>query len=90
MKEINISIEALEKEIDSLRRLQSSSIVFRLGPQNLVSGGKTVGELEKIADMYKTLNDDFTTLISNTIAFMENVKNSYMSNDANAASAISK
>ena len=90
MKEISISVESLEKGIDSLRRLQTTTMAIRSSPQNLFSGGKTVEKLEKMADIYSKLEGDFATLVSNTIAFMENVKNSYMATDANAASAISK
>lgn len=59
-------------------------------PPVTIGGGKTVNELEDIANVYKTLICSCGELISNTILFFQNVKDSYVSSDINAAQGIKK
>lgn len=90
MAEISISTQSLEDEIGKLQTLKTNCAGFDVAFPDIVGGGQTVAELEEIANLYKKLNTDMVDLISNTISFMENVKNSYLSSDSKAASSISK
>lgn len=82
MSEININIAEIDNAIAKLRGLQSKYIG---APPVTVGGGKTVNELENIANTYMLLNKSFTGLITNTISFLENVRDSYSSSDKKAA-----
>lgn len=90
MAEINIKITEIDNEITKLQGLQSKCDSRNVAPPATVGGGKTVNELEDIADVYKTLNRNFSELVSNTISFLQNVRNSYASSDAKAAQGIEK
>ena len=85
MSEININIAEIDNAIAKLRGLQSKYIS---APPATVGGGKTVNELENIANTYMLLNKSFIGLITNTISFLENVKDSYSSSDKKAAEGI--
>ena len=88
MAEIKIRITELDNAIERLRALQTRCDSMNTNPHSTVGGGKTVNELEAIAEVYKLLNGHFGILISNTISFLENVKDSYVSSDSKAASKI--
>lgn len=90
MSEINIKITEISNAIEKLRELQSKFNSRNTTPPSTVGGGNTVNELENIAGVYKTLNRDFSELLSNTIAFLNNVKTSYEESDQKARRAISK
>lgn len=88
MAEIKLSVEALENSIQDLNSLkQACSIYIPVVPE-VIGGGQTVNQLEQIAEMYKTLNADLSTLVCNTISLMENAKQSYVSTDNMASSKI--
>ena len=89
MAEINVKITELNNAIGKLQGLRSKSTGINTAPPITVGGGKVVNELEDIADMYKALNVGFEKLISNTIMFMQNVRDSYISSDEKAAKNIS-
>lgn len=88
MAEINVKITEINNAISKLKALHSKCNSRKTTPPSTVGGGKTVNELENIADIYKSLNRDFGELISNTISFLENVKDSYVSSDTKAAQGI--
>ncbi len=90
MAEININVTEINNAITKLQGLKSKCCSRSVTPPATVGGGKTVNELEDIADVYKTLNHDLGELISNTISFLENIKNSYVSSDVKAAQGIRK
>lgn len=89
MAEIKIKINALNDSITELKNLKSTCQEWDTLSPEIVGGGQTVGELESIAKLYKSLNTHFIDLVSNTISFMENVKSSYEESDQNAATKIS-
>lgn len=89
MAEIKIKIHALNDSISDLKNLRTQCQETKIVCPKTVGGGKTVNELESIGELYKSLNNHFINLISNTISFMENVKASYESSDKKAASKIS-
>lgn len=88
MAEIKISIESLEGSIKELNSLKESCNVHKPMVPGVVGGGKAVGHMELIAEMYDSLNTDLKDLISNTIALMENAKQSYVTSDSIASSKI--
>lgn len=83
--EIKISIPAIDDCVAKLTALQKECSSFNSEPPATVGGGKTVNELEKTANLYKSLNDNFAALISDTVAFLNNVKDSYVASDIKAA-----
>lgn len=89
MAEIKIKINALNDSISELKNLKTACQDWDVTSPEMVGGGQTVGELESIATLYKSLNSNFIDLVSNTISFMENVKSSYEESDQNAATKIS-
>lgn len=88
MAEIKIQINELNNEIEELKELRSKCSSRKTKPPATVGGGKTVNELEDIADIYVSMNNSFEILISNTISFLENVRDSYVSSDSKAAKKI--
>ena len=90
MAEIKINIDSLESRIQELQTLErriSSNVTT--SPQ-VVGGWSSVIELEKIADMYKTLNSSMLLLVTNTVSFMDNLKESYVGSDKKASNKISQ
>lgn len=88
MAEIKVKITEINNSITKLKNLQSRCNTRNTTPPTTVGGGKTVNELEDIADVYKSLNTHFGVLISNTISFLQNVRDSYTSSDTKAANKI--
>lgn len=89
MAEINIKINEISNAISKLQGLQSRCVFVNIAPPSTVGGGRTVNELEDIAAAYKSLNIQLEILISNTISFLQNVRDSYISSDEKAAKGIS-
>lgn len=88
MAEIKIKVSEINSAITRLQGLQSRCNLRNTTPPATVGGGKTINELEDIADAYKTLNTHFEDLVSNTISFLQNVRDSYTSSDTKAANKI--
>lgn len=88
MAEINVNLTEIDNAITKLHELQSECNSRNTTPPATVGGGKTVNELEDIANIYKTLNTHFETLLSNTISFLQNVRDSYTASDTEAANKI--
>ncbi len=89
MAEIKIQIDSLNDAITKLETLKSTCEDADTSCTATIGGGKTINEIESIAAVYKNLNTSFTDLVSNTISFMKNVRDSYQSNDQKAAQKIS-
>lgn len=88
MAEIKVKVSEINNAITKLQGLQSKCNSRNTTPPVTVGGGKTVNELENIANVYKTLNTQFETLLSNTISFLQNVRDSYTASDTKAANKI--
>lgn len=88
MAEIKINIVELDSSINKLQSLKSKCISNQKSVPPTVGGGKTVNELEDIAELYQTINSSLETLIANTISFLSNIKDSYVSSDQKAAEGI--
>lgn len=68
MAEININIVELELSISRLQNIRTACESNTAIP-SIVGGGKTVGEIESIAEVYRDLNTSLIELVSNTIVF---------------------
>lgn len=90
MAEIKVKVSEINNAIIRLQGLQSRCSSRSTTPPATIGGGKTVNELEDIAHVYKTLNTQFETLLSNTISFLQNVRDSYTDSDTKAANKIAK
>lgn len=88
MAEIKIKVSEINSAITRLQGLQSRCNSRNTTPPATVGGGKSVNELEDIADVYKTLNTHFEDLVSNTVSFLQNVRDSYTSSDTKVANKI--
>ena len=89
MAEIKVKITEIDSAITRLQSLKSASTSADTRSPSTVGGGQCVNELEAIADVYKSLNTHFATLVQNTISFLGNVKDSYVASDQKAASKMS-
>lgn len=90
MSEINVNIVKLNSGIARMQRLQSKCSGTKTAKPATVGGGKTVNELENMAGTYEKLNVHLEKLLSNTTSFLENVRDSYISSDEKAGSAMKK
>lgn len=89
MAEIKVQIKAMETGIGKLNALKQEIDGFDTkSPDVSDCGGKTIGEMEAIAQLYKDLNKQMSTLVANTAAFMTNVKDSYVASDQKAAASM--
>lgn len=89
MAEIKINVNALNDAITRLKNLRTTCQNTKNKIPDTVGGGLTVNELESISSLYEDLDTGFINLVSNTISFMENVKESYKSSDSKAAGKLS-
>lgn len=89
MAEIKVKVSEINNAIIRLQGLQSRCSSRSTTPPATIGGGKTVNELEDISGVYKAINTNLENLISNTIAFLQNVRDSYINSDTKAANKIS-
>ncbi len=87
MGEISIKNDNLTIDIEKLKTLKSRVAASNIKPPAVVGDGTSIYEIEKIGKNYQDINEKIETLLSNTISFLENVKNSYQGNDNKAAKA---
>lgn len=90
MAEIKINITEIDGTITRLKALQSRCSGMNTAAPSTVGGGRAVNELEAIAAVFKATHTSLDTLIGNTIAFLQNVRDSYVSSDTKAAAGIAK
>lgn len=88
MAEINIKITEINNAITRMQGLQTRCVSRNTTQPDTVGGGQTVNELENMADIYKSLNSHFEELVTNTILFLQNVRDSYESGDSKVANGI--
>lgn len=80
MAEINIKLRGIEDTVAKLQNITTSQIT----PPAASGGGPVADELEAIAALYKSIDTSFSTLLQNTIAFLQNVENSFVQSDQKA------
>lgn len=88
MSEINVSVADLEEAIEKLNSLSTGWSAIDTTPPETVGDGYVVDKLVEIAQLYQDLHAGMATLISNTISFLTNTKESYETSDQQAATAI--
>ena len=88
MAEINVKITEINNAITRLQGLQSKCAAMNIAQPATLGGGMTVNELENIAKTYKSLNNCFGNLLLNTISFLQNTRDSYISSDEKAANGM--
>ena len=84
MAEIKIKASEIENAITRLRALVTQATSSKTSPPSIVGGGQSVNELEAIAGVYKNIDSNLVTLVQNTISFLTNVEDSFVSNDQKA------
>lgn len=82
---IKIDIACLNQAINKMNTYKKNWAANNTTAPTTVGGGKTVNELEEIAQLYKDLNKLMVTLASNTAEFLTDVKESYEESDRKAA-----
>lgn len=87
MAEIKINVSEINNAIAQLQSLKTEIDSCPAAPE-IVGGGKTINELEDILQLYLDFNADLSGLVSNTIAFFQNVRDSYIESDEMAARMI--
>lgn len=90
MAEIKINIIEINNSIVKLQALKSKCISNRKNSPITVGGGQTVNELEMIAGQYRAIDSNLETLMANTIAFLTNLKESYITSDQKAAQGMNQ
>lgn len=85
MSEIKINTEKLSNYIQELKDFEIKS--FSSCPE-IVGGGNSIQMVENIENITKEIHCLLDTLISNTALFMQNLYDSYVSNDISIAKAI--
>ena len=88
MAEIKINFIELNNSITKLQSLKSKCTSIQKTAPKTVGGGQTVNELEAIAEQYRAINLNLEKLMANTISFLSNLKDSYISSDQKAAKGI--
>lgn len=84
MAEIKVKASEIDNAITQLRTIVTQATSSKVSPPSVVGGGRSVNELEAIAGVYKSIDSNFVTLVQNTISFLSNVKDSFVSNDQKA------
>ena len=84
MAEIKINIQELERSVARLDQLAANWSAEQKTAPETVGGGKTVNELEDLAQVYQQLYRNLVLLASNTASFLDNVRESYEESDRKA------
>lgn len=88
MAEIKVKASEIDNAITQLRTIVTQVTLSKISPPSIVGGGCSVNELEVIAGVYKNIDSSFVTLVQNTISFLSNVKDSFVSSDQKAGNKI--
>lgn len=89
MSEIKINVNELNNLLIDLQNLQKKSSSFKENAPATIGGGQVVNEIEKIKNIYEKIDSNVEVMVSNTVQFLQSVRDSYISSDAKAARGIS-
>lgn len=86
MNTINVNVEILEDKIQKLENLrtQCESVVVQSKP--VQGSGKSINALNNVDKEYVVVKNKIYTLLSNSIVFFNNIKQSVIEADESAAS----
>lgn len=90
MGKINIDIEALNESISSIQSLQNRWTTDKKKLPSKVGGGGTIDEMDLIAEAYENLDKNINTLLTSTVSFFENVRDSFISADSKSMEMFEK
>lgn len=87
MAEIRINISELDNLIYRIQTVKTAAnnIFSKNIPPETIGGGLTVREIEELANLYRTVYKDIEDLASNTVLFLQNVKDDFIGADETAA-----
>lgn len=88
MAEIKVSAIEIQNCIKELNVLKTECDGLKPKPPFVLGGGKTVGELEGLGNLYKLMFEEFSGLLDSTIAFLQNAESTYTQSDQYVASQI--
>ena len=88
MAEIKINISELNNLIPKIQEVKNcaNGIYSSNTPPETIGGGLAVGELEELSNLYHSIYRDIEELASNTVLFLQNVRDTYVEVDVSAAS----
>ncbi len=81
MSEIKVNIEALDQKITQLRNLQNSCDSASVNAVDLIGGGESIRVINEVDQEYAVMKRCFNTLLTNSIQFFENVKQTVSDTD---------
>ena len=81
MAELKVNISELDNAIQLLRELKDTCDNLNLTPPPTEGSGKVVQQMENISNAYITVRDSMSILLSNSIVFFQNIRDSYDRND---------
>ena len=81
MQEININVEILEDKISQLSALHKACATIPFKTKDMKGSGESVSAIHEVEQEYDALKTCFEQLLSNTIQFFENVKQSVVGAD---------
>ena len=90
MAEIKINITELDGLLSKIQtvKIAANGIFSKNIPPETIGGGLAVAEMEELASLYRTIYRDIEELASNTILFLQNVRDGYAEADAAVANRL--
>ena len=88
MAEISVNVELLEEKIQKIRELKSTCDEIDVATETLSGSGQSIDIIQLIDKEYPLLKSAVGELLTNSISFFENVKNSMIKADTEASAKI--
>ena len=90
MAEIKINISELNNLLPKVQDVKNvaNAIYSHNIPPETVGGGLSVGEIEELANLYHSIYRDIEGLASNTILFLQNVRDTFVEADEAVANRL--
>lgn len=81
MAEIIFRKKELQNAIDKLNALRKAETMMRRTPPQTVGGGQAVTEMKELGKIFLQVSEHFETLLTNTIAFLQNAHDTMKETD---------
>ena len=88
MDEISIKIKEIERSIENMQTLKNLCASFGWTRPTTIGGGNAVSQIEKMGELYDMTAQSVEMLLSSTVSFLQNIKDSFVSSDQRIASEI--
>ena len=82
---ITLKLELISKAVSDLNTLKQECDGMQMSVPAIVGGGKTVNKLDEIARILYTMNQNLSSLISETSSYLQVVKTNFETADKNAS-----